>query len=416
MKNKILFLCALCLTAFSLSASVTQAKYQSLKSRAMGSASALAEAGDASLLSNPAMLNLIDEFQLNLIGIDVTAGQNTFDLMDAYQSMIDDIDDAGDNDSLVVEILKGYIDGTRVERDGKTYNSDGKKIGNEKLVAEISSVISFVRHNFGIGIFTAININDITLVDNPTSPFVSFDVRGNVEVPVGYSMDFGSKNQFALGTSLRYIAGAGMNGRMDANELISYNDDNEDDDYVNALIGLEEYSGYSVNFGGIYKGSTLNYALTINDLFSSLSVDRYNELTNGSVEKVNSSESLETSVDIAISNKYHDYERDGNWFEKNLFWTAELKNIFSADLDGDGEKDDNIWKKTHLGSEINVFRNPLVSFDIRAGINQGYFAFGFGAEFFSLLNLEYANYTRELGPHLGMKEERVHSLGFNVRI
>lgn len=416
MKNKILFLCALCLTAFSLSASVTQAKYQSLKSRAMGSASALAEAGDASLLSNPAMLNLIDEFQINLIGIDVTAGQNTFDLIDSYQSMIDDIDAVGDNDSGVVKILKGYIDGESVVVDGKTYNSDGKKIGNEKLVAEISSVISFVRHNFGIGIFTAININDITLVDNPTSPYVSFDVRGNVEVPVGYSMDFGSKNQFAIGASLRYIAGAGMDGRMDANELISYNDDNEDDDYVNALIGLEEYSGYSVNFGGVYKGNSLNYALTINDLFSSLSVDRYNELADSSVEKVNSTESLETSVDIAISNKYHDYERDGNWFEKNLFWTAELKNIFSADLDGDGEKDDNLWKKTHLGSEVNVFRNPIVSFDIRAGINQGYFAFGFGAEFFSLLNLEYANYTRELGPHLGMKEERVHSLGFNVRI
>lgn len=409
-------MCALCLLTFSVSGAVTQAKYQSLKSRAMGSASTLAEAGDASLLSNPAMLNMIDEFQINLLGIDITAGDNTLDLIDAYQNLVDDIDAIGDNDSGVVEILKAYIDGETVEIDGKYYNTDRNKIGNEKLVAEFSSVISYVRHNFGIGIFTAININDITLVDNPTSPFVTFDARGNVEVPVGYSKDFGSKNQFALGGSLRYIVGAGASGRLDANELIDYTDDNKDDDYVNALMELEEYSGYSFNLGGVYKGNRLNYALTINDLFSSMSVDRYNELADSSVEKVNSSESLETSVDIAISSKYHDYERGGNWFEKNLFWTAEIKNIFSADLDGDGEKDDNLWKKTHLGSEVTIFENPIVSFDLRAGINQGYFAFGFGAEFFSLVNLEYANYTRELGPHLGMKEERVHSLGFNIRI
>jgi len=58
----------------------------------------------------------------------------------------------------------------------------------------------------------------------------------------------------------------------------------------------------------------------------------------------------------------------------------------------------------------------LIEFNLRAGFNQGYFAFGFGTELFRFLNVEYANYKRELGPHLGMKEEQVHAIGVNFKI
>jgi hypothetical protein len=332
------------------------------------------------------------------------------DLANAYMNMMDDISGLEDENK-VIEVLKAYLDGESTTINGKVYNSDGDKIANEKLSVEITDVISFVRHNFGLGLFTTIDVDDITLVDNPSSPQVTVDMKGNLEVPVGLAYDFGSKDQFVIGGSVRYIVGAGASTTIDSGDLADLAGDNNDVD-TESVLGVEQYAGVSVNLGTIWKTNKLNYALTVNDLFSSLEVDKYNDAG----DKVNSTESLESNVSIAISNKYHDYERDGNWFTKNIFWTAELKNIFSADLDGDGEKDDNFWKKIHLGTDTVLLDNKFLDFDLRVGLNEGYFTFGFGTELFSFLNIEYSNYTRELGPHLGMKPERLHSLGFNFRI
>lgn len=403
-------------TNYSLLANARQAKYQSLKSRAMGSTTILSEASHSALLSNPAMLNFVDKYEINLLGIDLTTGGNTFDLIDGYKAMIDDIDAIGDDsEGDVIKILKAYIEGEAININGKLYNKDKHKIGNEALVAEISSVISYVKRNFGVGVFASIDINEIKLVDNPSSPFVSYDVIANVEAPIGFARSFGARNQFVLGSSIRYIKGAGARGRLDAQGLIDYTGDDKDDDYTKAVAGFEEFDGYGINVGAIWRRNKLNYGISIENLFSSLSVDTYYKEGNSGVRK-NSSESLATIVNIALSSKYHDYERAGNWFEKNLFWTAEIKNIFNEDINGDGEKDDNFWKKIHLGTEISIFNNHLVAFDLRAGFNQGYFAFGFGTELFRFINIEYANYKRELGPHLGMKEEQVHAIGINFKI
>ncbi len=389
-------------------ATTSQASYKSLKSRAMGGTTILSEASDEALLSNPAMLNFIDRFELNLLGVEFNVGDNTLDLYDSYTSMLEEIDKIKD-ETKIIELLQAYLDGESVVIDGTEFNKEKHKIGNEKLALEAASVISFVKHNFGIGVFNTLNINDVTLVDNPSSPTVNIDLKANTEIPIGFAFDFGNKDQFAVGLSARYLIGAGIKDTYTASDLADMTGDSANSDSV---LNLESYSGYGFNLGTVWKTDYLNYALTVNDLISSITVDSKDDAGN----KVSRSDKLGTNVSIAISNKYHDYERDGNWFNKNIFWTAELKNIFSADLDGDGKKDDNFWKKVHLGTETKLLDSGIFAFDLRVGLNQGYLSFGFGTEVFSFLNVEYANYTRELGPHLGMKEERLHSLAFNIRI
>ncbi len=389
-------------------ATTSQARYQSLKSRAMGGTTILSEASDEALLSNPAMLNFIDKFELNLLGAEFSVGNNTLDLYESYTSMLEEIDSL-QKETKIIELLQAYLDGRTVVIDGKSYNNEKHKIGNEKLAIEVASIISFVKHNFGVGVFNTININNVTLVDNPSSPTVKVDLQANTEIPIGFAFDFGTKNQFVVGLSGRYLIGTGVKGTYTASDLSNMTSNNANNDSV---LKLESYSGYAFNLGTVWKTDYLNYALTINDLISSISIE--SEDDNGN--RISRSDKLGTNVSIAISNKYHDYERDGNWFNKNIFWTAELKNIFSADLDGDGQKNNNFWKKVHLGTETKLLDSAIFDFDLRVGLNQGYLSFGFGTEIFSFLSIEYANYTRELGPHLGMKEERLHSLAFNIRI
>ncbi|MBP6408960.1 MAG: hypothetical protein KA277_09520, partial [Fusobacteriaceae bacterium] len=122
------------------------------------------------------------------------------------------------------------------------------------------------------------------------------------------------------------------------------------------------------------------------------------------------------TVNFAISNKYDKKDRLDKWWDKNVFWTLELKNLTNTDLDADGEKDDNLYKKIHFGASSMVFNNKWIKLDLRAGLNQGYPTYGFGTEMFSLVNLDYAYSTRELGPHIGMKEETLHSITIDFRM
>jgi hypothetical protein len=62
MKKTIIALASLLAVSSTAYGSTTIAKYESLKSKAMGGTTILSEASDEALLSNPAMLNLIDEF------------------------------------------------------------------------------------------------------------------------------------------------------------------------------------------------------------------------------------------------------------------------------------------------------------------------------------------------------------------
>lgn len=376
--------------------------YQSVKQRAMGSTTLLSEANENALVNNPALLNEIEKWEINILGMDVSVAGNTQEMSKGITSLQNDLDGLSEND--IITVLSAYLDGEKVTINSVDYNADQYKLSNEKLVAEIGSVIAFAKKNFGFGVFTAVNVNELKLVNKPVSPEITVDVGGTVQIPVGFAHGFGDKGQYVLGTSIKMIAGVNARAVIDANDLA--------EDSSNIPITTEAYSGMALDLGAIWKTNYINYAMTINNVYSS--VDTSTKVGDGA--EVTGTDTLPLNINLAIGNKYHPKDRMNKWYDKHAFWTLELKNITSADLDDDGYKDDNFFKKIHFGVSEKVFDNRWIDLDLRAGLNQGYFTFGFGTEWFSFLNLDYAYSTRETGPHLGMKPETLHSFMIDFKI
>ena len=407
MKKLSFLLAGLLISGGVYASNVKMTQYESVKQKSMGGATILSEVNENALVNNPALLNEIDKWELNLFGMSVSISKDTVDTANGVKSMLDDIDSLGDgNDDKIISLLQAYLDGTTWTDDltGVTYNTDLNKLSNKKLVLDLTQVIAYAKKNFGVGIFTAINVNDMRLINNPVSPEIKMDISGTVQVPVGFSFDFGNKSQYVIGTAVKAVAGGNAIADLDATDLAADGD---------IPITIQSYSGMALDLGGIYKTGYLNYALTINNAFSKLDVT---EKVGDGAEVDISGKKLPLTVNFAISNKYDKKDRLDKWWDKYVFWTLELKNLTNTDLNADGEKDDNFYKKIHFGASSMVFNNKWIKLDLRAGLNQGYPTYGFGTELFSLVNLDYAYSTRELGPHIGMKEETLHSITIDFRM
>ena len=407
MKKLSFLLAGLLISGGVYASNVKMTQYESVKQKSMGGATILSEVNENALVNNPALLNEIDKWELNLFGMSVSISKDTVDTANGVKSMLDDIDSLGDgNDDKIISLLQAYLDGTTWTDDltGVTYNTDLNKLSNKKLVLDLTQVIAYAKKNFGVGIFTAINVNDMRLINNPVSPEIKMDISGTVQVPVGFSFDFGNKSQYVIGTAVKAVAGGNAIADLDATDLAANGD---------IPITIQSYSGMALDLGGIYKTGYLNYALTINNAFSKLDVT---EKVGDGAEVDISGKKLPLTVNFAISNKYDKKDRLDKWWDKYVFWTLELKNLTNTDLNADGEKDDNFYKKIHFGASSMVFNNKWIKLDLRAGLNQGYPTYGFGTELFSLVNLDYAYSTRELGPHIGMKEETLHSITIDFRM
>ena len=406
--KKLSILLASILMATSLSAKTMGiTSYESAKQKAMGGATILSEVNENALINNPALLNEIKGWELNIFGIASSVSAETPEIMDGITSMLDDIDKLGDAEDKIVNLLAAYLDGKTYEDGGKVYNQDLHKLSNKKLVLEVTNVIgAFAKRGFGVGVFTAVNVNDLRLVNKPSSPEIIVDIGATVQVPVGLAMDFGKNNQYIVGTSIKGIAGANARAKANAGDLAGGDD-------TDIPVEVESYSGIAVDLGTIYKSKYLNYALTVNNAFAKIdavSIDKdENETTIDGAK-------LPTIVNVAISNKFDKKDRLDTWWDKYAFWTLELKNITNADINGDGYNDENFYKKIHFGASSHVFNNKWVKLELRGGLNQGYPTFGFGSELFSFLNLDYAYSTRETGLTVGSKPETLHTISLDFRM
>lgn len=404
--KKLSILLASILMATSLSAKTMGiTSYESAKQKAMGGATILSEVNENALINNPALLNEIKGWELNIFGIASSVSAETPEIMDGITSMLDDVDKLGDAEDKIVNLLAAYLDGKQYIDGGKVYNQDLHKLSNKKLVLEVTNVIgAFAKRGFGVGVFTAVNVNDLRLVNKPSSPEIIVDIGATVQVPVGLAMDFGKNNQYIVGTSIKGIAGANARAKANAGDLAGGDD-------TDIPITVESYSGLAVDLGAIYKSKYLNYAFTVNNAF-------------GKIEAVETKNDIETDIDrelptvinVAISNKFDKKDRLDTWWDKHAFWTLELKNITNADINGDGYDDENFYKKIHLGASSHVFNNNWVRLELRGGLNQGYPTFGFGSELFSFLNLDYAYSTREAGLTVGSKPETLHTISLDFRM
>ncbi len=402
MKKLSLLLAGLLISGGAYASNVKMTNYETVKQKSMGGATILSEVNENALVNNPALLNEIDKWELNIFGMSVSVSPDTMDTADGIMSMMDDLDSIGDDDTNIIDLLTAYLNGKDVVINSTTYNTEHYKLSNQKLVLDLTQVIAYAKKDFGVGMFTAINVNDMRLI-NKFVPEIKLDISGTIQVPIGVAHAFGDKKQYVVGTSVKAVAGLNATAEADAYDLAA---SDEDVPYI-----AQSYSGMAMDLGFIYKTGYLNYALTLNNAFSSLDVT-----TEENDVETESSGKLPLTVNFAISNKYDKKDRLDKWWDKNVFWTLELKNLTNTDLDADGEKDDNLYKKIHFGASSMVFNNKWIKLDLRAGLNQGYPTYGFGTEMFSLVNLDYAYSTRELGPHIGMKEETLHSITIDFRM
>lgn len=403
MKKITLVLASLFITTGIYASTVGITEYQSIKQKAMGGATILSEVNENALVNNPALLNEIDSFEFNILGFSTSIAADSVDTAKGIQSLQKDLDGVTDN-SKIVDILKAYLDGTT---DG-VYNKDRYALSNKKVVLEITNVLTaFAKRGFGVGIFTAVNVNDLRLVNKPSSPEIIVDLGATVQVPIGMAFDFGKNKQYILGTSIKAIGGANVDTKISAGDLTS-------GDSAEIPINITKYTGLALDLGAVYKTKYLNYGLTIDNAFGKIDakdVDKDNNETTIEGAK------LPTIVNLAISNKYDKKDRLDTWWDKYAFWTLELKNITSADLNGNGTFDEkSFYKKIHFGLSSYVFNNKWVKLDLRGGLNQGYPTFGFGSEIFGFLNLDYAYTTRESGLSAGSKPETLHAISIDFRL
>lgn len=403
--KKLSILLAGILLAGSAYGAVGITNYESVKQKAMGGATILSEVNENAIVNNPALLNEINGWELNIAGMSVSVSAETPEIANGISSMMTDLKDLEEAD--IITVLTAYLDGEKVIIGSNVYNEDEFKLSNKKLVLELTSVITaFAKKGFGAGIFVAANVNELKLVNKPSSPEITVDMGMTVQVPVGVAFDFGKKNQYIIGTSIKGIGGANAHAKVNAGDLAAGDD-------ASIPVTVESYSGMALDLGTIYKSKYLNYALTVNNAFSNIQVIT-KEGDNPESDAV--SETLPMSINVAISNKFDKVDRIDAWWDKYAFWTLELKNITSSDVDGDGFKDENLYKKIHFGASSHVFNNNWVRLELRGGLNQGYPTFGIGSELFSFLNFDYAYSTRELGFTAGSKPETLHSFTIDFRL
>ena len=110
MKKLSFLLAGLLISGGAYASNVKMTNYETVKQKAMGGATILSEVNENALVNNPALLNEIDKWELNIFGMSVSVSTDTIDTADGIQSMMDALDSIGDNnDDEIVNLLSAYL-------------------------------------------------------------------------------------------------------------------------------------------------------------------------------------------------------------------------------------------------------------------------------------------------------------------
>ena len=388
-----------------------KSSYKSIRSMGMGGTNVVAGFDESALLYNPALLKVMKGHKISLPSFAVSANSDTFDLIDAMQDLSDDANNIIDEQNML-KLMQAYLNGTTevVTDDGQsvTINEAKHKIPDKYLRGELNSFTGFVTEGFGFGVFSNFKSNQIGLSGNKINPSIVINGEGNVEIPVGVA--FKVFDRVNLGASVRGIASYKANSTLHYVELSDLADDSLSDEQKMSIMNVEEAVGYGVNLGAVVELGGLNAAVSIRDPFSKVQTSKYvkNDSNEYELQDVDN-KSLPTNLSLGLSNRPY---IDGK--QRKFFWAVEVENLLNKDLNGDGYDDKNFYKKIHAGTEYYLLDSSWLDLKLRAGINQGYLTYGASVKLF-VVELEYANYTEELGPHSGMDKNTVNTLGMTMR-
>lgn len=397
--------------------------YKNIRGMGMGNTYVTSASDESVLLYNPAMLNYIDRYKFSLFGIAAGMNDQGKDVLDTMSDVSNDIS-SGD-----FEKKDWNNDGTVDDSDQFKYLKDKQsKINNLSLNGYFGDFTGLINKNFGIGLFAYSNINRLSIV-NPVDPTIIANMSVNVEAPIGIATKIGP---FSLGASIRYINYINFDSKLPSNKLTNAQNVN-DDKAMFALLGTTKNEGFGVDLGGLIGNDKFKLGFALQDAYTK--VDTWQD-----------SEELDANGHSTNSGNYVTYYIGEHVVNPNLRvgvsinpskWlqlSGEVENLLNKDMNNDGEDDTNIYKKIHLGSEISLFPH-FINLKLRAGLNQGYGTYGFYVQplrFMSraplflkvvlfplwMLNnveVEYADFTEELSPHVGVKPNHMQALSFTLR-
>lgn len=377
----------------------------------MGGTNVVAGFDESALLYNPALLKVLKGHKIALPSVGISTNSDTFDLIDAIQDLSDDADKINDEQNML-KLLQAYLNGETLtvtdEGNTVTINENKHQIPDKYLRGEMNSFTGFVTEGFGIGLFSNFKSNQIGLTGNKVNPAVVINAEGNLELPIGVA--FKVFNKVNIGASIRAIASYKANSTIHYVELSDLSDDATSDEQKLSIMNVEEATGYGINLGAVVELNKLNLAVSLRDPISKVQTSKYVENDSNVYELQDvEKKSLPTNLSIGVSNKPY---IDGK--QRKFFWAVEVENLLNKDLNGDGYDDKSFYKKIHAGTELYILDTSLLDLKLRAGLNQGYLTYGASLKLL-VVEVEYANYTEELGPRTGMEKNTVNSLGVTMR-
>ena len=331
--------------------------YRGIRPLGMGNAFTAIANDENSMYYNPAGLNNIEGFgSVGIINPAVEAS-------DSFEDFMDDYNDVDDDDLAAIQLIRDYI-GVHEH-------------------ARASLMPYYVRHNFGIAVLAQGTVDmDFR---NVVNPYVETKIIKDIVPTISgaYSF-FGDK--LKAGATAKWIQREGIVKKYTAVDIASEDFDPEDD--------LEDGSGVGVDLGLIYD-------LPLLEIFNPTVGLAIQNL--GDVDLGDAGEELQ-KVNIGFGLNFGLNYKD-----------LELVEILAAldyvDITKNVGDDDDMAKRLHMGVELKFPKFPILS--VRAGLNQGYGAYGATIKV-KLLKLEYAAYTEEIGAYAGQRTDERQMLQISI--
>lgn len=356
-----------------MAATVQGPQYMTARALGMGGASIAVADDRTALYSNPAGLNVFkDKISFSLPSFAVNYDPNT--------------------------LFIGLLTGTRLSHFGnpgqidRSFVEELQKVQGEHIRNTVLPEGDLVFRNMGFGVY-GVSYLDALYDRGLYVPKLTYESQTDVVATAAISKRLlhtlsagvGAKYIYRVQTPSTVVWGEDI-GNIVVGDLFG-----EDigsfvvgDMFSNGKDTLDLYeqghNGLAFDAGAIYHAGLFRLGLTIDNIWGRIGDDN-----------------IARKVNVGAAYWVPQFVRRG--LVERFVLAADI-----ADLGGGGS----FWNKVHAGAEVELPMGAL-----RAGLNQGYPAWGFAARFM-LLHIEFSDYSRELGEYPGHLRDRNYLLAFRI--
>jgi hypothetical protein len=309
----------------------------------MGGAFTAVADDENALFYNPAGLDRVERWSMGLVNPLLEVGEKGMDL---YK---DSTDTDFDQEAEVIDLLQDYV--------------------GEYLHVRAALFPHVVMKHFALGVLGQATVN--AEVHNPQYPEVQLSALATTGAHAGFGYGFWD-GKLRLGVGGKYIKAKRLDQTYTAFDIAQpgFEDRIKDDD-------LKDGSGFGFDLGVMTTLPVLlepTFALTI---------------LNVADTDLGDAGELPQQINLGVSASH------------SLGWVTLVGAADWVDVTQNLGSDDDPYRRLHFGLEGRLAR--ILS--LRAGLSQGYGAFGASVDF-KLLKLEYATYAEEIGSAAGDRSDR----------